>query len=189
MRIVGGRLRGRRLAAPEDRDTRPTSDRAREAVFNILAAGRLDWTGTVDGAQVLDAFAGTGALGLEALSRGAAAAVFMETTPAARRLCRANIAALGLEREAELLSCSALKPPPAPSPCDLIFLDPPYRQGLAPPAITALDRQGWIAEGALLLVELEAKEPFAPPEGFSVLDERRYGKARMVFLGRAIAAS
>ncbi len=184
MRIVGGRLRGRRLTAPEDRDTRPTSDRSREAVFNILEAGRLVWAGAVSGSRVLDAFAGTGALGLEALSRGAAAAVFMETGPAARRLCRANIAALDLENEAELLACSAVKPPPASQPCDLVFLDPPYGQGLATAAITALDRQGWISEEALLLVELEAKEPFSPPEGFKPLDERRYGKARMVFLGR-----
>ena len=185
MRIVGGRLRGRRLIAPEDRDTRPTSDRAREAIFNILAAGRLDWAGALDDARILDAFAGTGALGLEALSRGAAAAVLMETNPTARRLCRANIAALGLEREAELLACSALKPPPAAQSCDLIFLDPPYRQGLAAPAIAALNSQGWIGGEALLLVELEAKEPFTPPEGFKPLDERRYGKARVVFLARS----
>lgn len=184
MRIVGGRLRGRRLTAPEDRDTRPTSDRAREAVFNILEAGRLDWSGAVIGSRVLDAFAGTGALGLEALSRDAAAAVFMETSPAARRLCRTNIAVLDLENEAELLACSALKPPPADQPCDLIFLDPPYGQGLAAAAVAALDSQGWIAEEALLLVELEAKEPFTPPDGFKPLDERRYGKARMVFLAR-----
>lgn len=184
MRIVGGRLRGRRLTAPEDRDTRPTSDRAREAVFNILEANRLGWAGSVSGSRVLDAFAGTGALGLEALSRGAAAAAFMDKSPGARRLCRANIASLGLGDEAEILACDALKPAAAPQPCDLIFLDPPYRQGLAAPAIAALDRQGWIAEEALLLVELEAKEPFTPPEGFIALDERRYGKARVVFLAR-----
>ncbi len=184
MRIVGGRLRGRRLASPPNRETRPTSDRVREAVFNVLAGGRLAPGDPVAGARVLDAFAGSGALGLEALSRGAIGAVFMENRAAARRLCRANIEALGLRDQAELLACDALVPPLGRHPCDLIFLDPPYGQGLAGKAIMALDRGGWITDEALLVVELDAKEAWDPPAGFAPLDDRRYGKTRTVFLGR-----
>ena len=196
MRIVGGRLRGRRLASPADRETRPTSDRVREAIFNVLAGGRLAHLqisrnrpasppgDPVAGARVLDAFAGSGALGLEALSRGAADAVFMENRAAARRLCRTNIDALGLRDQAELLACDALAPPFGRQPCDLVFLDPPYGQGLAGKAAAALDRGGWIADEALLVVELGTKEAWDPPAGFVILDDRRYGKTRVLFLGR-----
>ena len=194
MRIVGGRLRGRRLEAPGGTALRPTADRTREALFNILCQGKLDWrpdrkpAGTAPGsnplagARVLDAFAGTGALGLEALSRGAAFVTFMENQAAALAACRNNIALLEETARAQALRCDVLRPPPAPAPCDLVLMDPPYNQGLAAPALAALEAAGWLAPGALGVIELMAAEPFALPEGFEALDERKYGKARLVFL-------
>jgi len=189
VRIVGGRHRGRRLVAPEGLGVRPTADRTREAIFNVLGQGRIDWRGLAPdpvrplvGIRVLDAFAGTGALGLEALSRGAAQVFFMENQPAALTACRANIRALGEEAHATLLTCDALRPPPAPRACALLLMDPPYNQGLAEPALGALVSAGWLAPNAIAVVELMAKEPFAPPAGFTAFDERRYGKARVVFL-------
>ncbi len=199
MRIVGGRHRGRRLEAPGGMALRPTADRTREALFNILCQGKLDWRpdrapegatpggeipggNPLAGARVLDAFAGTGALGLEALSRGAGFAHFMENQAPALGACETNIDALGEVARAELLRRDVLRPPPAKAPCDLVLMDPPYNQDLAPPALVALRRAGWLAPGALAAVELMATEPFAAPEGFEVLDQRKYGKARLVFL-------
>ncbi len=189
MRIVAGRHRGRRLEAPEGLGVRPTADRTREAIFNILGQGKLDWRRAAEapgnplaGARVLDAFAGTGALGLEALSRGAAHVTFMEDQAAALAVCRRNVAALRAEADTALLACDVLRPPAAPAPCDLVLMDPPYNQGLGPPALLALLAAGWLAPGALAVVELMAKEPFEPPAEFAALDERKYGKARVVFL-------
>ncbi len=190
MRIVGGRHRGRRLSAPGGLAVRPTADRTREAAFNILTQGKLDWRSggatpgnPLAGIHVLDAFAGTGALGLEALSRGAGHVIFMENQAAALTACRANIEALDEAACTEILTCDVLRPPLAKAPCSLVLMDPPYNQDLAPPALGALDRAGWLAPGALAVVELMAKEPFTPPDGFAVLDERKYGKARVVFVG------
>ena len=208
MRIVAGRHRGRRLEAPAGMAVRPTADRTREALFNILTQGKLPWRAPVGegaggqgaggqdtegqdserrgnplaGARALDAFAGSGALGLETLSRGAAFVTFMENQAAALAACRNNIALLEETARAQALRCDVLRPPPAPAPCDLVLMDPPYNQGLASPALAALEAAGWLAPGALGVVELMAKEPFAPPEGFETLDERKYGKARLVFL-------
>ncbi len=196
MRIVGGRLRGRRLEAPAGTTLRPTADRTREALFNILCQGKLDWrpnraaggaSNPLTAARALDAFAGTGALGLEALSRGAGFVTFMENQAAALNACRRNIDALDESAQTgpaqtELLRGDVLRPPKAKVPCELVLMDPPYNQDLAPPALAALHRAGWLAPGALAAVELMAKEPFIPPEGFEILDERKYGKARLVFL-------
>ena len=194
MRIVGGRHRGRRLEAPGGLALRPTADRTREALFNILCQGKLDWrpnrqqagaapgSNPLAGARALDAFAGTGALGLEALSRGAGFVTFMENQAAALNACRHNIDALDQVAYSELLRCDVLRPPPAKAPCELVLMDPPYNQDLAPPALAALHRAGWLAPGALAAVELMATEPFTPPAGFETLEERKYGKARLVFL-------
>ena len=181
MRIVAGRHRGRRLAAPPGRDLRPTSDRAREAVFNILTHGR----DAVAGARVLDAFAGTGAMGLEALSRGAAHATFMDSDC---EPCRANVEALGETGGAAVIEGDCLHPPPADAPCRLVFLDPPYGGDLAAPALVALGEAGWIADGAVCVVEVAAGETFAVPDGFEPFDERHYGAARIVFLEASAAA-
>lgn len=189
MRIVAGRHRGRRIEAPEGLAVRPTADRTREAIFNILTQGKLDWHSPstepgnpLAGLRVLDAFAGTGALGLEALSRGAGHVAFMEEQAAAVAACRRNIAALDEAARCKILQCDVLRPPPPAVACELILMDPPYNQGLGPPALSALRRAGWLAAGSLAVIELMAKEPFDPPDGFEILDERRYGKARVVFL-------
>ena len=184
MRIVGGRHRGRPLRAPGGRDSRPTSDRAREAIFNILAHGMEDFR--LDGASVVDVFAGTGALGLEALSRGAAHATFIDDDGRAMGSVRGNAAALGERGAVTLLTLDAARLPPPPlaarAPCALAFLDPPYGAGLAAPALEGLAARGWIAPGAVCVVELAAREPFAPPHAFKAVDERTYGPARVVFL-------
>jgi 16S rRNA (guanine966-N2)-methyltransferase len=182
MRIIAGRHRGRPLAAPEGLGVRPTSDRAREALFDILAHGRFSDGPAYDAARVLDAFAGTGAFGLEALSRGAAQAVFMEKDRNALGALRANIAALGEEKSAAVLPVDARRAPAAAAPCTLAFLDPPYGEDLAAPALIALAAAGWLAPAALVVVEVAARQKFAAPEGFALLDERRYGAARLVFL-------
>jgi 16S rRNA (guanine966-N2)-methyltransferase len=183
VRIIAGRHRGRLLAAPPGEDVRPTSDRAREALFNILGHGKFAIAGPpFAGARVLDAFAGTGAFGLEALSRGAAEALFIENGRAAVAALRQNIAALGEEKRARIVGGDATSPPRALAPAALAFLDPPYGKGLAAPALTALAAAGWLATGALCIVETAAKERIEPPPGFAALDERRYGAARLVFL-------
>jgi 16S rRNA (guanine966-N2)-methyltransferase len=181
MRVVGGRLRGRTLAAPKSQAIRPTADRLRESLFNILVHAYGD---PIGGVRVLDLFAGTGALGIEALSRGAARAVFIETDRAALSALRRNLAALDEEDAADIVAGDATRPSRAPCAAALAFLDPPYRSGLAAPALEALARMGWLAPRALAVVELAAREPFAAPAGFTMIDERTYGAAKLVFLRR-----
>lgn len=179
MRLVAGRFKGRVLSAPEGSTTRPTADRVRESLFNILAHGEPE----LRGARVADVFAGSGALGLEALSRGAGHVSFFENAPAAAAVILANVKKLGCEKEAALIRQDALKPPKASLPCQFLLLDPPYKSGLAIPALVALLAQGWIAPDARIIVEVAAAEGFKSPlPGFPITDERRYGAARLVFL-------
>ena len=187
MRIVGGRHRGRKLAAPPGSDTRPTADRVRESLFNILVHGGAGLGGedVVRDARVLNAFAGTGALGLEALSRGARHVTLIDNDGAALGACRANVAALGEQARASVLAGDVLVPVRAAEPCTLVLMDPPYRSGAAAPALVALEAAGWIAAGAVCVVEIAANEIFAAPPGFDLADERRYGAARIVILRRA----
>jgi 16S rRNA (guanine966-N2)-methyltransferase len=188
VRIVAGSHRGRALVAPEGREVRPTSDRAREALFNILVHGGFGEGGgsILQGARVVDGFAGTGALGLEALSRGAAHATFIERDRAALAALRRNIAALKEEGRTRIVQADATAPPPAAQPAILALLDPPYRSGLGAPALLALARGRWLASGALASLEIAARgEEFAPPEGFTVEDERRYGAAKILLLRHA----
>lgn len=182
MRIIAGKHRGRGLLAPPGLATRPTGARAREALFDILAHGRFAPRPVYEEALVLDAFAGTGAFGLEALSRGARHASFLERDPAARAALARNIATLGEGARTTLLPGDATRPPRASGACSLAFLDPPYRETAAAPALTALAAAGWLAEDALAVVEIAAAATLAPPPGFTLLDERRYGAARLVFL-------
>lgn len=183
MRIVGGTHRGRKLAVPTDRDIRPTSDRARESVFNILEH-RLE--GGFTGKTVLDAFAGTGANGLEALSRGATHVAFIDNARKSLALAQENIRTLSAQTETTVLqqdATQATQPPPtAGAPCDVVFLDPPYHQNLAGLALRRLAEQGWLADGALCVVEIARKETFDAPEGFTAVDERTYGAARVILL-------
>ena len=186
MRIVAGRHRGRRIAAPPGEALRPTKDRVREAIFNILAHAHLGQGGAsaIIDARVLDGFAGTGAMGLEALSRGASFATFLDTDTAALACIRANAAALGETARVRVLRADCQRPPRADQACTLVFLDPPYGAGIAPAALDALAGMGWIGADAIAVVEIGAKEDFAPPVGFATLDERVYGIARIVVLRR-----
>jgi 16S rRNA (guanine966-N2)-methyltransferase len=181
MRIVGGRLRGRALAAPKSLSIRPTADRLRESLFNILAHAFGD---PVSGARVLDLFAGTGALGLEALSRGAAFALFVDDSAEARALLRENVAALGLGGMTRIFRRDAAKLGPAHplEPFSLAFLDPPYGHGLAERALSASRAGGWLLPGALVVVEEAAEAAFAAPAGFAELDRRRYDDTELIFL-------
>jgi 16S rRNA (guanine966-N2)-methyltransferase len=181
MRIIAGKHRGRRLEAPQGPGVRPTSERAREAVFDILAHGRFAEGAAYDDALVVDAFAGTGAMGLEALSRGARFASFLEREPIARRTLSRNIAALGEGGRAAVIAGNALRPPRG-TPCDLAFVDPPYGENAGAASLEALAGAHWLAAGALVVLELGARDAFAAPEGFTLVDERRYGPARMLFL-------
>ncbi len=177
MRIVAGAWRGRTLAAPLGEATRPTADRVRQVLFDMLL--HAPWAGRerIVGARVLDAFAGTGALGLEALSRGAAEAVFIESRRAALTVLRANIAACRAEPRCRVLPGDATAPPPGTA-CQLIFLDPPYGQGLIGRAIPALRARGWLAAGALLAVEVARDEATLDGLG-EVLASRVVGAARI----------
>ena len=172
MRIIGGAWRGRRLASLGKGDAaahlRPTSDRVRESLFNVLSNTYPD---QLQGAQVLDLFAGTGALGLEALSRGAAGASFVENGRTGLKLLRENIRTLGAE--AQVLARDAPRLGPAPSPCDLVFLDPPYGKAMGERALASANAGGWIAHGALVVWEESA--PVDTPPWLTLQDERRYG--------------
>ena len=180
MRIVGGRLRGQKLVAPGGNGVRPTSDKVREAVFNILTHG-VDFE--IEGARVIDLFAGTGALGCEALSRGARFCLFVDDAPASRGLIRQNIENLELTGVTRVFRRDAARLGPAGSvkPFDLLFADPPYGQGLAERALAG-GEGGWLVPGAVCVVEERADADFAPPEGFTLLDERRYGDTAVTFL-------
>jgi len=181
MRVVGGTLRGRALAAPKSGAIRPTADRLRESLFNILTHAYGD---PIAGARVLDLFAGTGALGIEALSRGAAFALFIDESAEARALLRENVAALGLGGTSRIFRRDATKlglvHPLAPF--SLAFLDPPYGQGLALTALISARAGGWFTPNALIVVEEAAEAQFAPPEGFTELERRRYDDSEFVFL-------
>jgi len=180
MRIVGGALRGRALSAPRSQAIRPTSDRLRESVFDILAH-RFD--DPVAGAAVIDLFAGTGALGLEAVSRGARRALFVEDGAEARALLRANVESLGLGGVTRIFRRDATKIGAAPPGeiFSLAFLDPPYGKGLAEPALKALIDGGWLAPGAMVVVEESAEAEIALPEALKQEDARRYGDTQFLF--------
>ncbi len=187
MRIIGGRLRGKKLEAPADDSIRPTSDRARESIFNVLMH-RPDAGDVVRDAIVLDAFCGTGAMGLEALSRGAAFCTFLDSDLAALRLAEGNATSCGETARARFLLTSATRPPRPERAATLAFLDPPYGQAgenLAAPALTALAAAGWLAPDALCVVETDTRERFAAPAGFEALDSRRWGRAAFALLRRA----
>jgi 16S rRNA (guanine966-N2)-methyltransferase len=186
MRIVSGKFRGKAIAAPVGRDTRPTSDRARQAVFNILE--HAAFAPTLSGSRVIDLFAGSGALGLEALSRGADFCLFVETDDQARGAIRENMDTLGLFGVSRIHRRDATdlgqRPASAGPAFNLAFLDPPYGQGLAERCLPSLVDGGWLTDDALAVVERGANEPPLVVPGFEVLDERVYGAARVWFVRR-----
>lgn len=181
MRVVGGRLRSRPLTSPKSDAVRPTTDRLREALFNILAHSYGD---PVTGARVLDLFAGTGALGIEAISRGAAYALFVDEGVEARALLRDNIESLGLGGVTRVFRRDASKLGPAHplEPFSLVFLDPPYGKGLAEKSLICAREGGWLKPNALTVVEEAAEAGFNAPEGFSELERRRYDDTEFIFV-------
>jgi 16S rRNA (guanine966-N2)-methyltransferase len=184
MRVVGGRLRSRPLAGPKSNAVRPTTDRLREALFNILMHSHGD---PVTGARVLDLFAGTGALGIEAVSRGAAYALFVDEGVEARALLRDNVEALGLGGVTRIFRRDATNLGPA-HPIEafsLVFIDPPYGKGLAEKALRSAHEGGWLKPNALIVVEESADAGFKPPEDFTELERRSYDDTEFVFLRAA----
>lgn len=181
MRIVGGKFRGRSLLGPKSDAIRPTSDRLRESLFNVLAHGYGD---PCDGARVIDLFAGTGALGLEALSRGAAYAAFVDQSAEARGLIRGNVDAMGLAGVTGLLKRDATRLGAlAPfEPFTLVFCDPPYRKGLGERALASAREGGWLAAGALVVLEEAADIAVALPEGYTLEERREAGETQLLFL-------
>lgn len=184
MRIVAGALKGRAIAAPEGQGTRPTSDRARQALFNVLE--HAAWAEPLEGARVLDLFAGSGALGFEAISRGAAFCLFVETDDAARGAIRENVDALSLFGQTRVHRRSAtdlgVRPGSAGEPFDLVFLDPPYGQGLGEQALARLVEEDWLKPGTMVVFERGSGEPEIETPGYQRLDARDYGAARILFL-------
>ncbi len=183
MRIVSGSLRGRNIATPSGRNTRPTSDQTRESIFNILA--HAPWSPPLDGAIVADIFAGSGALGLEAISRGAEFCLFVETEPKARGAIRENVETMNLFGCTRLHRHDATKLKVAPGnlrgPFTHIFMDPPYNKGLWRPVLSRLKEQGLLAEDGVIILE-ESKEAEINTNGFEVLADKIWGAARVVFL-------
>ena len=181
MRVVGGRLKGRNLVSPSSREIRPTADRLRESVINILVHA---YSNPIQGARVLDLFAGTGALGIEAISRGAAFALFVDNGAEARALLRNNVEALGLGGVTKVFRRDATNLGPAHplEPFALVFLDPPYAKGLAEKALASLRDGGWLTPAALLVVEEAKAAAFAAPDGFEELERRMYDDTEFVLL-------
>lgn len=180
MRIIAGSHRGRRIEAPADERIRPTSDRIRESLFNILGH-TLDG---FSGKRVLDGFSGTGALGFEALSRGAEFVLFADNNRDALALCRRNAATLGLDKRSSFQAGDITRPSAAANEFDLVLLDPPYGKGLGTAALIALDAAGWLAENAIIVIEADKSLPEATPPGFTVIDSRDYGRTRIELLVR-----
>jgi 16S rRNA (guanine966-N2)-methyltransferase len=180
MRIVGGDFKGRTLAAPKSHDIRPTTDRTRESLFNILSHSYPE---ALDGTRVLECFAGTGAVGLEALSRGAAQALFVETSVEGRGLLRNNIEALGLQGRARIFrrDATSLGPVGTMEPFDFLFADPPYGQGLGEQAFAAAAKGGWLVDGALAILEERANVDPMVASPYHLLDVREFGDTKMHF--------
>lgn len=188
MRIVGGDLRGRKLQNPTDDRVRPTSDRIREALFNVLAHGNFgDFS--LQGARVLDLFAGTGALGLEAISRGASFALFVDDHTASRGLIRTNAEDLGITGRIKLYKRDATKLGPRPASAgtafDLVFADPPYGKGLGERALSAAFDGDWLSPDALVVLEENQDAEISIPEGLVEVDRRNYATTQIILMQRA----
>jgi 16S rRNA (guanine966-N2)-methyltransferase len=191
MRITGGQFRGRALAEPPDDRVRPTSDKVRQAIFNILAHNDFEMGFGLEGARVVDVFAGTGALGLEALSRGAAYALFIDDSAESRALIRKNVETMSLTGVTKIWRRDAMDMGPlgagAGGPFELAFLDAPYRKGLTEKALLSLATGGWLSPNALAVAETAAEEELEPPQGFALLDCRIYGETAVHIFGASPA--
>jgi len=185
VRIVSGKLRGRNIETPSGRSTRPTSDQTRESIFNILK--HAEWAPPLDGAIVADIFAGSGALGLEAISRGAAFCLFAETEPKARAAIRANIQKMKISEDTRLHRYDATKLKIAPGNMrgkfTHIFMDPPYNKDLWKPVLSRIIQQNILADDGVIILE-ESVEAEVEPRGFEILHDKSWGAARVLFLGK-----
>lgn len=182
MYIVSGKHKGRRIASPEGREVRPTASRVRAAVFNILAHGRYGEEGILNGA-VADIFCGSGAMGLEAISRGAQSVTFVDKNTESLKAVEYNLRHFGESDRARLLRADSSQLPAAPHPHRLVIMDPPYRSGLAIGSLATALAGGWIAADGVVVLEQSAKEPVVIPLGFTALDDRKYGNTRVLLLG------
>lgn len=184
LRIIAGKHRGRKIEIKENGKIRPTGSRTRESIFNILMHGEFGVPGQspLVERKVVDIFCGTGALGLEALSRGAGHVTFIDQSADSISLARMNALRMGEEGNVQFIRSDSTQLPPAREPCALAFLDPPYGSGLAPKALASLARQGWLEKGGVAVVEMSSRDELTPPEGYSFHDERKYGNTKIMFL-------
>lgn len=189
LRIISGQFKGRRLEAPDGPQIRPTSDRLRERIFSILQSR----VGSFEGLSVADIYAGTGAMGIEAISRGAAKAWFVEKHQGSLELLRGNLDKVGIAGLGRVIAADARRLPKADEPFDILFLDPPYGRRLAEPTLTSLVECGWAGHKSLITIEIATADPFDLPDGFRMVDERQQGNSRVVFavfagVGKSTAA-
>ena len=181
MRIISGKHRGRRIQMHEGKEIRPTSGRTREAIFNILT--HADFAeNKLAGGRVVDIFCGSGALGLEALSRGADHITFVDRNPQSLSLARENTERFGEIENARFIRNDSTQLPPAPIPCSLAFADPPYNKGKAIPALKSLHENGWLEDGAIVVLEISEHDVVDTPAPYTLEDERKYSKSRVLFL-------
>lgn len=188
MKVTAGKYRGKNILARDERTLRPTSSRIREAIFNMLMHGRFfkdesfihDGEDLVDGRRVVDIFCGTGALGIEALSRGASHLTLIDQNPKTLSLARENVMEVGEEANTSFIRSDSTLLPQAPQPCQLAFVDPPYNHSLGTPALKSLGENGWLSHGAVVVVELSKRDELELPEKFHLLDERIYDKTKLV---------
>jgi 16S rRNA (guanine966-N2)-methyltransferase len=186
MRVIAGKYKGRNIDTlqAKGKNIRPTTGKTREALFNILSHGQFVETGKklLEGARVLDLFCGSGALAIEALSRGAGFVVLIDMNKDHLEIARTNLKNIGEEQNAAFIRANSSTPPPAHVPCNLIFIDPPYNQGLAQTTLENLVKGNWLAERAIIVVETAKKEDITTPEGFEELTDRHYGNSRIRIL-------
>ncbi len=184
MHIFSGSLKGRKIDSPRGSSVRPTSGRTREAIFNLLTHGNFleSDASVLEGAHVLDLYCGSGALAFEAISRGAAHAVLIDIENNNLEAVRHNAARMGIEKQMVCIRSDSSNPPPARVACNLIFIDPPYMSGLAQKTLTNLSKTGWLAENAIIVLELEKREDVEIPEEFEQLSDRRYGITKVIIL-------
>ena len=180
MRIISGKYRGRRIETLDNKNLRPTMGVAREALFNILSHGQFAGDNPLlEDCKVLDLFCGCGALAMEALSRGAEHVVLMDIEAAHLNIARSNMETIGETENATFLRGDSSNPPPARFPCNLVFLDPPYRKGLVDKALKSLIKGNWLADGAIIVIETAKREDVDIPEQLEELDDRKYGNSRI----------
>lgn len=191
MHVISGKYRRRKIQSFDQKGIRPTTGMAREAIFNILSHGQFsdDERTIFDGCTVLDLFCGTGALGIEALSRGAERAIFIDKDPKHLDVARHNVEHVGAMQDAQFIRSDSSNPPPAKMSCGLVFLDPPYESGLLVSTLQNLIKGGWLDTGSILVLEMQRNEKFHVPEGFNTLVDRHYGKTRIMLLSWGGAAA